>query len=156
ADAVNHGSFARVRFRHYHMANASLAGGQRSGKSAAHAAHCPVERKLAEKDVGVERFAEEGSLTTDQTEGHGQIEGGTFLANIRRRQIHGDALIEGILKTAIAQRGLDALATFLYGDVRQADHCEGTGILALLRTDVDFHLDQIGVYTKHGGAERFE
>ena len=58
-DPFDHGGFARVRFRHHHVADAAFARRQRRRKRAAHRAHAAIERKLAEKNVRVENFAEE-------------------------------------------------------------------------------------------------
>ncbi len=82
----------------------------------------------------------------------GKIERRAFLANVGGRQIDGDALQRKIV-AAIFQRGLDALAAFLHGNVRQADNIE---IAGPARADVHFDFHEVGVDAKHRGAEVFE
>ena len=59
----------------------------------------------------------------------------------------------GKVEAAILQRGLDALAAFLDGDVGQADDVE---VAHAARANVHLDFDEVGVDSKHGGAERFE
>ena len=59
----------------------------------------------------------------------------------------------GKIEAAILQRGLDALAAFLHGDVGQAHDVEDA---PLPGADVHLDFDQVGVDPKHRCAERFE
>ena len=85
-------------------------------------------------------------------ERHGQIERRAFLADVGGRQIDRDGLRRRIIEAAIAQRGLDALAAFVHGIVRQAHDVE---IARLAGPDVHLDLDEVGVDSKHGGADTF-
>ena len=63
------------------------------------------------------------------------------------------AMRRGEIETAISQRGLDALAAFLHGNVRQADDVEA----ALIRgANVRLHFHEVGVNSKYRGAEGLE
>ena len=79
----------------------------------------------------------------DESEGHGEVEAGAFLANVRRGEIDGDALAGGKFVLAIAQGGLDALAAFF-----EVVHVRGA--------DVNLDFDEVGVDAVDGRAERFE
>ena len=61
--------------------------------------------------------------------------------------------VYGKIEAAIVERGLDALAAFLDGDVRQADDVE---VARASRADVHLDFDKVGVDSEHGGAKRFE
>ena len=62
-------------------------------------------------------------------------------------------LREGKIEAAVPQRGLDSLAAFFHGDVRQSDDVE-TALIA--RTNVHLNLDEVGVDSEHSRAECFE
>ena len=151
-DPLDDRGLARIGFRHDHGLDLVLARRQRRRERAAHRAHLPVERKLAEKNVLVEPLAEERALAAQNRKRHREIEGRAFLANVGGRQIDRDALKRKIV-AAIFQRGLDAFAAFLHGDVGQADDIE---IAGLARADVHLHFHEVGVDAKHRGAEVLE
>ena len=67
--------------------------------------HAAIERQLAEKNVRIENFAEESSLAAEKAQRHRQIERRAFLANVRGREIDGDALAGRKIEAAISQRG---------------------------------------------------
>ncbi len=120
-------------------------------RDSAHRAHLPIQRKLAQKNILIELLAEERALAAQNRKRHRQIERRTFLANVGGRQIDGDALKRKLV-AAIFQRGLDAFAAFLHGNVRQADNIE---IAGLARADVHLDLHEVGVNAKHSGAVVF-
>jgi hypothetical protein len=111
-----------------------------------------VQRQLAEDDHLVEPLAEKRALAAQDGKRHRQIKCRAFLADVGGRQVDGDAL-EWEIVAAILERGLDALAAFLHGDVGKADHVE---IARFARTDVHLHLHEVGVDAENGGAEGFE
>ena len=55
---------------------------------------------------------------------------------------------KGNCQAAVLDGGLDALAAFAHGGIRQADGHEH----ALARGDVNLHLDGVGINAKDGGA----
>lgn len=91
--------------------------------------------------------------TSDESQGHREIEGRAFFANVGGSKINGYSLAMRKLETAIAERGFDSFAAFLDGIVRQAHDVE---ILHAGRTHVDFHLDEVGVDAVYRSALCFE
>jgi len=73
--------------------------------------------------------------------------------HIGRSEVAGNSLSLRKFKATAAQRGLDALAAFSHGIVRQADDVE---VLHACGANVLFNFDEIGVNAINGGAERFE
>lgn len=119
----------------------------------AHRANTAIEREFAEKNVGIENFAEETSLTAGEAQRHGQIERGAFLTDVRGGEIHGDGMAGWKIEAGIAQRGAYAFAAFFYGDIGKADDIEK----ALAHRDyVHFDFDEVGVNAEHGCAKRLE
>jgi hypothetical protein len=96
-------------------------------------------------------FAEECALTAEKAVGHGELEGGAFLAHVGGREVDGDGLMAGIIETTIFESGFDALAAFLDGDVRKADDIEISGLAG---ANVDF--DEIGFDAVDRGGVSFE
>ncbi len=93
------------------------------------------------------------SHAAGEPQGHGQIESGTFLADVGGREVNCDALAMGKLKTAVAQRGLDALAALFHGVIRQPDDVE---VGHACGAYIDLHFDEVSVDAIDGSAERFE
>ena len=152
-DAFDDGGFARIRFGDHDVLYAAIARRQRGGEGAAHGTDAAVQRELAEKHVRVENLPEKRALASHQTEGHGQIERGTFLSNVSGREVDRDSLIHREIEAAISERGFDSLAAFLHRNVRQSDDVE-IALVAGADVYLDFH--EIGVDAKHGGAKCFE
>ena len=150
-DAVDDGRFLGIVFGNSHRFHAIGPGGNGGGKRSAHGTHGAIEGEFAEEHHAIDQLAEELSLAADQAERHGQIECGTFLAQIGGREVYGNALAIGEFVSTIAQRGFDALAAFLYGIVGQANHVE---VLDPSRADVD--LDGVSVDVVHGCANSLE
>ena len=126
---------------------------QSGREGAANGTHAAIERKFAEKNVGVENLAEEGTLASEQTERHRQIEGGAFFANVRGREIDGDALRGGKIEAAVPERRADALAAFFYGNVGESNDSEKP---LESRTHIYLDFDEIGVNFEDSGTQRFE
>jgi hypothetical protein len=86
-------------------------------------------------------------------QGHREIASGAFFRGIGGREVNCEALAMGKLKTAVAQRGLDAFAAFFHGVVWQADNVE---VAHARGASIDFHFDQVSVDAIDGSAERLE
>ena len=147
------GGFARISFRHNDILDAAFARRQSRGKRATYGAHAAIERKLAEKHVRIQNFAEETSLAAGQTESHRQIERGAFLTDIGGREIDGNCVSRRKIEAAIAQSRANAFAAFLHGNVWQADDRE---VPFVRGHHVNLGFDQIRVNAEHGCAECLE
>ena len=153
ANAFDHCSFARIGFRHYDILDAAVTCRESRGQRAAHRTHAAIEREFAEKHVRIENFAEEASLAAGESQRHGQIECGAFLADVGGREIDRDRVPRRKIESAIAQSGANAFAAFFHGNVRQADDCEMPFVCG---HHVNLGLDEIRVNAEHGCAECLE
>ena len=122
-NAFDHGGFASVDFGHnqaFHFRPTSL---DRDRQSATHSAHASVERKLAHKQRVGDLLFIQTAISAEDAERHGQVEAGTFFADVGRRQIDGDLGGWNIV-AAIFQRRAYPVAAFADGRIGQARPCE--------------------------------
>src|SRR6266850_4044272 len=90
-------------------------------------------------------------IGTQDTERHGEVEAGALLANVCRREVHGNVRRWDVV-AAGAQRGADAILTLTDGGIRQADGME-VDFVQFYAGDVNFNFDDIGFDTVDCRAE---
>ena len=95
-----------------------------------------VEPELAKHGETADRIMRNGADRGHQAERNRQIEMATFLGQIRRRHVHGDAP-RGQREAGGDKCGAHALARFGHGLVRQAHDVEGRQARRDLHLDVD-------------------
>src|ERR1700686_2594514 len=132
--APDHGRFFGVGFRDDHAGNFSSAGFDSNGEGATDAAHAAVKREFSDEKAIRHFFLSKASVGSDDAEGHGQVESGTFFLDVGGRDV----------VAAVLQRGADAVAAFAHSCVRQADGVEVV-LIALDARAVDFYLNNIGI-----------
>ena len=93
------------------------------GEDAANGADGARERELAEQGNALERRARDLAESGERGDGDGQIEGRAGLAQVGRREVHGDAVL-GHEDAELPERRADAHAALADGAVGQADHLE--------------------------------
>jgi hypothetical protein len=151
--AGDHGGLFGVGFGDDHAGNLSSAGLDGDGESAANTADAAVEGKLADEKAIGNFFLGEPAVGSDDAEGHGQVESGTFFLDVGGGEVDGDVRGRDVV-AAILQRGADAVAALADGGVGQADGVEVV-LIALDAGAVDFHLNNVGIDAVDGGAESF-
>ena len=118
------------------LASAAFAAGTSSGAEAlaprvqrdrehpAHRAHAAVERQLAHQERAIEsaRLHEAGGA--EDAHRHRQIEGRALLAQVRRRQVHGDP-VDRELEPRVADRGPNPVPALAHGRIRESHGCVG-------------------------------
>src|ERR1700687_1047576 len=105
--ASDHGRFFGVGFGDYHAGNFSSAGFDSNGERATDAAHPAVKREFSDEEAIRHFFFGEAPVRTDDAEGHGQVESGTFFLNVGGSEVDGDVRRRDII-AAVFQRGADA------------------------------------------------
>ena len=109
------GGLARVRTRNKNLADAVRRGVTHAWHRPAHRAQRPVERELAETESG--HVHAQLPARAEDSEGDRELEPGSFLAALRRREVHGNST-ERELEPGVPHRGANALARFLHRRVR--------------------------------------
>ena len=109
------GGFARVRARRQHLADAARRGVADAGHRPADGAQRSVERELAETES--RHVDAQLPARAEDSEGDRELEPGSFLAALRRREVHGNST-ERELEPGVPHRGANALARFLHRRVR--------------------------------------
>ncbi len=112
--------FRRIAGRDTDAPEAFLPRFQGYGKNPAHMAYRSVEGQLSD-DQGAFQFGNPVFIFAGKLpDGDGQVEAGTFLAQIRGSQVDGDALTQ-VLQPGVADRSADAFFALLYRQIRQTD-----------------------------------
>ena len=105
------------------------------GQDAVDGSQRPLERELTEEHIPVERgFELPGRL--EDTDGNGEVEERSLLAEVGGRQVHRDAVSRKV-EACIPDGALDTLARFLDGGVRQPH--DGEHRQAVGDVDLDLH-----------------
>ncbi len=151
--AGDHGGFFGVGFGNDHAGNFSSAGLNGNGESAADAAHAAVEGEFSDKNAVGNIFLGETAIGSDNAEGHGKVESGTFFLDVGGSEVDGDMRGRDVV-AAVFQRGADAVAALADGGVGQADRVEVV-LIALDAGAVHLDLDDVGIDAVNGGAESF-
>ncbi len=105
----------------------------------------PVQRQLAHADEAAREIRRQHAHGGEQRQGDGQVVVRTFLRQVGRREVDGNALCRQ-RQPGGGKRGADALAAFGHRLVRQADDGEGGHAAA----DVHLHIHQCGIYAVEG------
>jgi hypothetical protein len=147
AEAFDHRGFPRVA-RRQQDGRQPLA--SRRGRDRQHPAgrlDAAVERQLSKQHDVVHLPALNRARGREHAEGDGEVERRPRLADVRRRQVHGDAM-RGELEAGIPDRAADAVATLTHARVGQPDHREGR------QAEGDIHLDvdREGLDSEDGSA----
>jgi len=141
------GRFTRVRIGCQHLANAAASGVANAWHRSTNGPQLPIQRELSETergDVHVQLPAR-----AEDPEGDRELEAGTFLATLGRREIHRDST-ERKLESGVPHRGAHALPRFLHRGVGEPDHDQGRQAVR----DVDLDGDERGLEAPKGAAER--
>src|SRR5713226_3391479 len=85
----------------------------------------------------------------ENSEGHGEVEPGSFFANIRGSEIDGDRFI-WISEARVEQRRFDSFAALAHRGVRHSYSDEVARIAAGIH--VDFDVDQVCIDSKDSGT----
>jgi len=131
--------------------NLASSGFERNGERATNAAHTAVKRELSDEKTVRDILLCEAAVGSDDAQGHGQVEPGTFLLDVGGGEVDGDLRGRNVV-AAVLQSGADAVAAFAHSGVGQADGVEVI-LVALDAGAVDFHLNNVGVDAVDGGAE---
>jgi len=133
--------------RHDHSPHPPPGQGGDHGQQAGHRAQVAAQRKLAQHGPAARRLH---LLRADHDpERDRQIERGATLAEIGRRQVHGDAP-RRVLIAAVANGSSDALTSLLQRGVRQPDDREARQA----RSYVHLHADDATIETVESGGEQ--
>ena len=103
---------------------------------AADPAQPAVERELADRRRALERASRQLLRRGEQRERDGQIEAGALLAQLGRREVHGDSPLREVQLRGCDPRA-DALPRLLARPVGEADDREARKPVANVRLDVD-------------------
>src|SRR5579863_4912297 len=150
-DASDHGGFLGVGFGNDHAGDFASPGFEGDGEGAADAANASVQREFTDKKAVGDFFLGQAAVGTDDAEGHGQVESGTFFLDVSGGEIDGDLRGWDVV-AAIFQRGADAVTALPDGGVGQADGVEMV-LVGLDAGAVDLDLNDVGVDAVDGGAE---
>ena len=118
----------------------ALARSFRGREHAADRPHAPVERELADGSVPCEPLARNLMRRSEHREGDRQVEAGAFLAQDRRREVHGDAMSRP-LETRRSHAGAHTVLRLLARAVGEADDREAGK--AALDVRLDLHPPRI-------------
>ena len=149
--AIDDGGLGGIFGGEDQVANFLVAGADGDRKSSANGSNGTVERELSHDEMVVETF--EGTHCAQNGEGHGEIETGTFFAELSGGEIDGDGLV-GVPEAGVHERGLDALTAFANRVIGGADQHEIAGHTAAEKIDLD--VDGMGVDSVHGGTSGLE
>ena len=138
------GSFGRVHLRDKHALEAlgTCCGSHR--QDAARVANHPVQRKLPDDDRVFHSALRQKPGQEHYAERDRQVVGGTFLAHRSRSEIDHHAMTREI-QACILHRGLDALAAFLHGSIRQTNNNDGGQAVGIIH----FHFNNDAFEADH-------
>ena len=146
--AFHGGHLPGVVCREDHPLEALFPGGKHHRQRAAHRAAAAVQRQLPEDQHAVQRLFGDLPGRRQDGQGDGQVEGGAFLAQVRRGQVDGDPA-GGAEKPAVAQRGHHPVPAFADGGVGQADHRQPEAAAG----DIRLHLHRDPVHPAQRAAQ---
>ena len=152
-DASDHGSFFGVGFGDNHARDFSPASLDGDGERTADSADAAVEGKLPDEDAITDILLGEATVGADDTEGHRQVESGSFFLNVGGSEIDGDMRGRNVV-SAVFEGGANAVAALADGGVGEADGVEVI-LITLDAGAVDLHLNNVGVDAVDRGAESF-
>ena len=127
-------------------------GANRHRQGSANGPKAAVEREFTEDKEVFHAFGGDGSHSSHDSQRHGQVEAGAFLAKVGWRQIDRDRLV-GIAEPGVDQRRPDPLAALAHGCVGEA---HGGEVLGVAHIHVDFHVDEQRIHTVNGRAAGLE
>ena len=146
-DAGDERGFECVRLRHDDARDAGPRERVDEREGAAHRADASVEAELAEHAELVEDTGREPIVGTGERDRDRELQPGSGLAHVGRREVDGDALHRP-LELRRQERGADTLARFAPGRVGQADD----RVARQSARDVDLDRDHLTVDTNQRGA----
>jgi len=119
-----------------------------NGKCASDWLHLSVKRQLTQNKIMGQLTFLNHLCGCEDANGHGEVESGPFLLDIRRRQVDRNPL-GGKIIAAVLNGCLDPVLGFFDRTFREPDGCEGGKALG----NVHLHLYDVGIDSKNSAAQ---